>query len=119
MKVAITTKGEDLNSEIDLRFGRCKNILIIDTETNEFELLDNKLNLQAAQGAGIQTAQNVAEAKVTVLISGHCGPNAFKALNAADITIYNVEGGTVKDVLVKLKENKLTQASKADVEGHW
>ncbi len=60
MKIAITAQEKELSSEVDLRFGRAKFLLVVDTETGDFEVHDNELNLNAVQGAGIQTGQNIA-----------------------------------------------------------
>jgi predicted Fe-Mo cluster-binding NifX family protein len=47
MKIAITTQGKELSSEIDLRFGRAKWLIVADTETGDFEVHDNVVNLNA------------------------------------------------------------------------
>ena len=44
MKIAVTSKDKYLNSEVEQRFGRVAYILIIDTETFEFEAVDNSDN---------------------------------------------------------------------------
>ncbi|HQO93156.1 MAG TPA: NifB/NifX family molybdenum-iron cluster-binding protein, partial [bacterium] len=58
MKIAVTTSGHDLNSPFESRFGRAPGFIVYDTETKEFEAIDNSMNLNAAQGAGIQAAMN-------------------------------------------------------------
>jgi len=55
MKIAITAQGKELSSEIDLRFGRAKWLIVVDTGTSYFQAHDNVVNLNAVQGAGIQT----------------------------------------------------------------
>ena len=50
MKIAITAKGTTLTDEIDPRFGRAPYILIVDTETMEYEALDNSVNVNAFKG---------------------------------------------------------------------
>ncbi|MFA7062307.1 MAG: NifB/NifX family molybdenum-iron cluster-binding protein, partial [Pedobacter sp.] len=82
-------------------------------------MIDNTQNLNASQGEGIQAAQAVATAGANVLITGHCGPKAFRVLNAAGIKIYNCEAATVEEALRLLEEGKLVAANEADVEGHW
>jgi len=52
MKIAGTATGSDLDSQVDPRFGRTVYILIVDTATLEFEVLDNSENLNAFKGAG-------------------------------------------------------------------
>ncbi|MBN1786928.1 MAG: NifB/NifX family molybdenum-iron cluster-binding protein [Sedimentisphaerales bacterium] len=119
MKIAITSQGQDLSSQIDLRFGRAKFLLVVDTETNAFEVHDNELNLNAVQGAGIQTGQNIANLGAEAVITGNVGPNAFKTLSAASIKIYLAGEQTVADAIEAFKAGKLKEVSQANVEGHW
>jgi len=88
MKVAVTAQGKEMSSEIDTRFGRAQWLVVVDTETGDFQAHDNVVNLNAVQGAGIQTGQNIANLGVEAVITGNVGPNAFKTLNAADVKIY-------------------------------
>ena len=119
MKIAITTSGDNLAAPLDSRFGRAARFLIYDTDTKEVQSIDNTQNLNAPQGAGIQSAQTVASAGANALITGHCGPKAFRVLHAAGIKVYNCEAATVEEALELLIEGKLQLASTADVEGHW
>ena len=119
MKIAITSSGKDLDNEIDLRFGRTKGFIIYDLENDSFEFIDNIQNLEAAQGAGIQAAQNVVNKDVEAVITGHCGPKAFKVLSTSGVKIYTVETGKINEVIEKFKNGELQEASSADVEGHW
>jgi len=119
MKIAITTSGNDLNSPLDTRFGRAPKFLIYDLEAKTFEIVDNEQNLNAAQGAGIQSAQNIAQQGVKALVTGHCGPKAFRVLGAAGVKIYNASAATVSEALDLYMAGKLTEAASADVEGHW
>jgi len=119
MKVAFTLKGQDLDGTIDPRFGRAEAFLIVDTDTNEFERIDNTANVEAASGAGIAAAQSLADRGVRALITGHCGPNAFEALAAAGIQIYLGASGPVRQALEQYKAGTLHAADKPDVQGHW
>lgn len=119
MKVAVTAEQNQLQSPVDQRFGRAKYILVIDTETNELTEIDNTINFNAAQGAGIQTGQNIANAGVEAVITGNVGPNAFRTLNAAGIKIYLAQSQTVEQALDMFKEGKLEQVENANVQGHW
>lgn len=119
MKVAVTAKGTSLESEVDQRFGRAKYLIVVDTDTDAIDVHDNEVNLNAAQGAGIQTAQNLAGLGVSSVVTGHVGPNAFKTLSAAGINAYTGATGLVRDALADLKEGKLSPVQAADVEGHW
>ena len=57
MKLAITSEGETLHSSVDPRFGRAKFFVVVDTETRAVVAVSNAVNLNAAQGAGIQAGK--------------------------------------------------------------
>ncbi|MDX9787681.1 MAG: NifB/NifX family molybdenum-iron cluster-binding protein [Desulfobacterales bacterium] len=118
MKIAVTSSGTDLNAAVDPRFGRAAYILIVDADTLAYEVLDNKDNINAFKGAGIQAASMVCEKGATVLLTGYCGPNAFKALSAAEIKVVQNATGTVKEALSQFKAGKLTVADAPNAEGY-
>jgi len=119
MKIAVTSKGTDLDSMVDPRFGRASYILIVDSETLALDVLDNQDNVNAFKGAGIQAAAMVSDKGAEVLLTGFCGPNAFKTLDAANIKIVNDVAGTVRDAVEAFKQGRLSFAEKANTEGHW
>ena len=119
MKIAVTSHGTDLESQVAPRFGRAAYILIVDSDTFDFEVLDNKENVSAFKGAGIQAASTVSSKGAEVLLTGFCGPNAFKALNAAKIGVANDAEGTVREAVQAYLDGKMPLADKANVEGHW
>jgi predicted Fe-Mo cluster-binding NifX family protein len=119
MKIAVTSQGANLDSQVDPRFGRAAYILIVDTETFEFKVLDNKENANALKGAGIQAASMVSDKSADALLTGYCGPKAFMTLEAAKIRVANNVEGTVRDAVKSFNEGKLTFADKANVEGQW
>lgn len=119
MKIAISTSGDGLDAPVDSRFGRAPRFMIIDSVSRTFSMIDNTQNLNAEQGAGIQSAQHVVDAGVSAVITGHAGPKAFKVLAAAKIDVYLCEGRTIAQALDLLAAGKLTIADSADVEGHW
>jgi predicted Fe-Mo cluster-binding NifX family protein len=119
VKVAFTTAGKDLESPLDTRFGRAPGFLICDTDGGTFEFVDNQQSLNTAQGAGIQAAETVVRAGAKALVSGHCGPKAFRVLSAAGVKVYNADQPTVAAALEAFKTGKLKPADSSDVEGHW
>ena len=119
MKIAITAQGQDLSSQVDQRFGRAKWLIVVDTETGDFQAHDNGVNFNAAQGAGIQTGQNIASLNVEAAITGNIGPNAFKVLNAANIKIFLAEKQTVQEAIDSFKAGELKEMNQPNVEGHW
>jgi predicted Fe-Mo cluster-binding NifX family protein len=119
MKIAVTAENASPVSMVDPRFGRAKFFLVYDEDKKTWEVIDNNQNLNAPQGAGIQSAANVVNAGCEVLISGHCGPKAFTALNKAGVAVYTVSNGTVQSAIDSFKQGKLNKIESADVEGHW
>ncbi|MBT3177764.1 MAG: NifB/NifX family molybdenum-iron cluster-binding protein [Desulfobacula sp.] len=119
MKIAITSKGRDLDSEVDPRFGRAAFILIIETDTIEFEVIDNSKNANSFKGAGIQAAASISDKNAKVLLTGFCGPNAFKTLDAANIKVVSDVAGNIRDVINNFNEGKFSFINAANVAGHW
>lgn len=118
MKIAFTTSGSDLNAPLDRRFGRSPKFLLFETECEKFEVFDNQQNMNAAQGAGIQSAEKIARLGAAVLVTGHCGPKAFRVLSAAGIKIFTSDSPSVSSALDQYRQGKLTALKSADVEGH-
>ncbi len=119
MKIAFSTQGDELEAALDVRFGRAPKFLIYDLEADTFEVIDNSQNLNAPQGAGIQAAETVARSGASGIVTGHCGPKAFRVLQAAGIQVYNSQAPTVREALESLRAGRLEPADAPDVEGHW
>ena len=118
MKIVITAQGGSLDANVDPRFGRAGYFVVVNPDTMEFEAVDNKQNLQAFSGAGVQAAQIVAEQGVSAVLTGNCGPNAFRTLKAADIKVFAGASGTVKEAITAYKSGSLTPAGDASVDAH-
>lgn len=119
VKIALTTSGKSLDALVDSRFGRAPGFLIYDLETKTFSVIDNEQNQNASQGAGIQAAETIVRSGVRALVTGHCGPKAFRVLSAAGIAVYTADGLTVAETLSRYVDGTLAEASAADVDGHW
>lgn len=119
MKIALTTQGHQLSDLVDVRFGRSRYLMSVDTETGAYTTQDNAVNLNAAQGAGIQTGRNVAELGAEAVITGNVGPNAYKTLNAAGVKIYLTGQQTIQEAIEAFKKGELKEVNGANVEGHW
>ena len=62
---------------------------------------------------------SMAGLEVDAVMTGHCGPKAFRVLDAAGIQIYLGAEGTVEAALNDFRAGKYQPANKPDVEGHW
>ena len=119
MRLAITSTGKELDSNLDPRFGRTAYFIVVDPETMAFEVVENSQNLNLPQGAGIQAGKTIVDNKVDVLVTGHCGPKAFKVLRSAGVKIVTGAGGTVTDAIAQFNNGELEISTESDVDGHW
>ena len=108
-----------MDSAVDPRFGRAKYFVVVDAATHAVTTVNNAVNLNAAQGAGIQAAKSILDLNVKALITGHVGPKAFAALKAGGIEVFPIAGGTVAEALAQFKAGTLRAMPAADVQGHW
>ena len=107
MRVGVSATGRDLNARVDDRFGRCPWFLVVDTDSLEFDAVENR-HAEEGMGAGMGAAKDLIDAHVDAVISGQVGPKAYEVLKAVNIDIFLVSGGiTVKDALEKLKKGEL------------
>ncbi len=118
MKVAVSASGKDLDAPIDPRFGRCAYFILVETEDMSFEVFDNE-NIALGGGAGIQSAQFVASKGAKAVITGNCGPNAVRTLNAAGTEIIVGQSGTVREAIERYKKGLLDTTSEANVTDHY
>lgn len=117
MKVAVTAMGTDLNAKVDPRFGRAQNFIIVDTETMEYQAISNE-GMNAAHGAGTQSALLMSQNDVEAVITGNVGPNAHQTLAAAGIKMYQTGNGTVEEAINQFKNNELKEITQAGPAGH-
>jgi predicted Fe-Mo cluster-binding NifX family protein len=118
MKICVSATSNSLEAQLDPRFGRCLYLIVVDSETLQFEAIPN-LAAGATGGAGIQAAQTIGDKGVKVLITGNVGPNAFGALSAAGIKVITGASGTVKDVVEKFNKGDLQVTGGPNVGGHF
>ena len=118
MKIAVTSTGKTLESNVDQRFGRTAYFIIIDTETMHFSAIENE-NVAAAGGAGINSAKLVIDKGAEAVLTGNCGPNAERTLTAAGVKLYTGAAETVAQAVDLFKNGKLTQAAAPNVQPHF
>jgi predicted Fe-Mo cluster-binding NifX family protein len=118
MKICVTAMGDNLDANVDPRFGRCKYFLVIDVETMNVEFISND-GLMASGGAGIQAAQMVAKTGATIVITGNIGPNAFQTLTSAGVKVITGVSGVVKEVVNKFKKDEIKEIDSPSVGSHF
>ena len=117
MKIAVSSTGDNLESNVDMRFGRCKYFMIVDSDSMEFKALSNE-SIMASGGAGIKSAETIVNQDVEIVLTGNIGPNAHSTLKAAGIKVFTGANGTIKDAINKYKNNELRESDSANVGSH-
>lgn len=107
MKIAVSALEPSLDSTVDERFGRANVLLIVDTETFEFEILDNTVNQRALEGSGIGAAELVCNHAAAAVLTGHLGPKAFQTLQMIGIIGFDSTGMSVREAVELFNEKKL------------
>jgi predicted Fe-Mo cluster-binding NifX family protein len=115
MKIAISSSGANLDEPIDPGFGCCRCFIVVDPETESYDVLENEAPLSSG-GAGIQAAQMVVAAGIDVVITGKLRPNVTDVLEAAGLNVYLCAEGTIRDVLQQYQDGRLMKASDLAVE---
>lgn len=110
MKIAITSTGLTLQSNVSDVFGRSPNFIIIDLENDEIVNISPIENpAKNERGAGNLAAQFIIDQGVETLILGELGNVAFGILRNAGIKIYKIRSGSVEKNLKYFEESKLDE----------
>lgn len=107
MKIAVTSTGNNISSKIEPSFGRAPYLIVVDSDTMDWEAIDNLATAKLSHGAGIQAGKTVADKGVGLLITGRVGPKAHQVLNQAGIRMITDTEGRVDDAVRQYKEGKL------------
>ncbi len=107
MRICVTSEGPTLDSKVEARFGRGRYFIFVDTETMNYEAVENP-GVNAASGAGIQAAQLVAQNGAKVVITGgNFGPKAAETLSSFGVEMIGGFSGTVREAVESFKRGEL------------
>ena len=115
MKICVTSQGDNLDAQVDPRFGRCQYFIFVDTDTMEFETVLNE-NISGMGGVGVQSGQLVADKGAQVILTGSVGPNAMRTLQAGGIQVMDGLSGTIKEAVEQYKKGSLKSTDKPSAE---
>ena len=118
MKIGISSLGKNLDAKVDSRFGQSKHFIVLDLDTMEFKTVDNT-TVMASGGAGVSTAQLMVNEGVEIVITGNCGPKAYRTLSAGGIKVVIGASGTVKHALDEFQSGSLGVSSGPNVSTHF
>lgn len=108
MKIAISSTGKNIESNVSDVFGRCPYFVIAEIKDSKIISTEAIENTDADQmsGVGVLTAKLMAEKNIQSIITGSVGPRALDVLKQFNIEIYSGEG-IIKDVLQEFIDGKL------------
>jgi len=75
---AITSTGKTEKSFMDLRFGKCENLVIFNVTKNQFSIIENPY--KETENSGIQLVEMLKELEITSIITGEVGPKVSTLL---------------------------------------
>lgn len=109
MKICIPTMGQSgMNDMVSPHFGRAPAFAIIDTETNEIEVLPNT----GEHMGGIRLAPEIiAEAGAHIMLCSGVGPRAIRMFEQFGIGVFVGASGTVEDAISAWESGRLQEAT--------
>jgi len=114
MKVAITSKGKTLDSEVETRFSRSPFFVFVNTATGGLNALKNP-GASAKDAACVDAVRFLVGQGVQVVLTGNVGHNALITMEDTDIRIYLGATGSVRETLVRFNKRKLRRAREPSV----
>jgi predicted Fe-Mo cluster-binding NifX family protein len=117
VKIAISAEGPSLDAAVDPRFGRCAYFIVVETASGRFEAVQNGGGSRTG-GAGIQSAQLLAQQGIQAVLTGNCGPNAYQTLEAAGIQVVVGCVGSVSEAVRRFVAGELRPAAAPNVASH-
>jgi len=119
MKVAVCAKNNNgLESEVDERFGRAEYYVVFDTETKDVKTIENSAK-NDSQGAGGKAVSIINENGVDTVIVPELGPKAVTALEAFEISAFQIDNSkNVDEVIKSFLNGKLQKMNTSSVNEH-
>ncbi len=96
MKIAISSNGKTIDSEVSDVFGRCPYFIIME-DGKVIEVIKN-LSIDQRGGAGVSAAKVVAEKNVDAVIAGNIGTRALSIFKQFNIKTY-LKKGLIKNAV--------------------
>ncbi len=100
MKIAVSSEGDNENTQVSMVSGRAPYYLIFEDE-NLVEAVKNPFALGGG-GAGFGVAQMLANKGVEIVVSGKFGPNMSSSLQSKGIKIVEMSGLTAKEAVKRV-----------------
>lgn len=111
MKIGIPTEGDaGLGESISSHFGRAPTFTIVDTDSEDVEVVTNAKK----SGRSVQPPEHLAEEGVQVMLCSGLGPKAINLFEQFGIEVFVGAEGTVEQVLEDWNSGVLKEATDKD-----
>lgn len=99
---AITSSGKTEKSMLDLRFGKCENVVIFDVEKNQFSILENPF--KDSDNSGLKLVAMLKEHGVNSIITGEVGPKVSTLLEKEkfQLVLLNEEKIKIEEIMDRI-----------------
>ncbi len=100
---AITSTGKTEKSALDLRFGKCENIVLFDAGKKTFSIIENPF--KNSEQSGIQLVKFLKDKGVSAIITGEVGPKVSSALENEkfQLILLSEEKIKIEEVMDRIK----------------
>jgi len=117
LKICLTAITNNLESQLDSRFGRSNYFIIMDPEKIQYEAIKNNI-AKVSERAGVLAAQIMVDKGIRFVITGNIGTRAMQALKTAGIEICIERNNTVKDAIAKFRRGEIKKTDTPSVCGY-
>ena len=102
--LAITSSGKSEKSFLDLRFGKCEYIVIYDSASGSFKILENPY--KNTEHSGVKLVEFLKKEDVSVIITGEVGPTVSKLLEKEKLQLALLQEERIKieDIIERIKK---------------
>jgi predicted Fe-Mo cluster-binding NifX family protein len=101
---AISSTGKSEKSFLDLRFGKCENIIIFDRSNDDFRVIENPFKY--TDHSGVQLLKLLKKEGVTTIITGEIGPSVSHLLEKErlQLVLLHEEKIKIEEIIERLKK---------------
>jgi predicted Fe-Mo cluster-binding NifX family protein len=102
--VAISSTGKSEKSFLDLRFGKCENVVLYNSDTGNFNILENPY--KNAEHSGVQLVKFLQKEGVSTIITGEVGPLVSSLLEQEKLQLVLLQEEKIKieEIIERLKK---------------
>lgn len=103
-KFAITSAGKTEKSFLDLRFGKCENVVLYNATAEQFTIVENPY--KESEQSGIKLVHFLQEEGITTIITGEVGPKVSALLEKEKLQLVLLKEERIKieEILARIRK---------------